>query len=483
MSYSVAMIGATFFFPLLFGLSSRRTTPAAAAASSVAGFFTTLVWTGFTIAKAPWATTVHPIVPGLLVAFVAIVGVTPFSKPTPPEALARFFKPARRAGDGSAPVQPLASVAVAAWRCPVRIRDVTDAQGGSDARTDVLMTTSGAAGGGRRRNPRSGARRRTAIARRARGRRAGGARKDDGHGAAHRRAWTPCGSRSSPGSKCATRCKAGKTTIIIPTGGMEQNGPYLATGKHNYVNRAGCEAIARKLGNALCGPNVAFVPEGNFEPPTGALMYPGSIGVSDTTFRALLTDIAESFRVTGFSNVILLGDSGGNQRGMKQVAAAISRRNGRARRAASTTSPTYYDDFNQVIAYAEKTFGWKQVPDGSHDDALITAIMMTVSPDHVRMKQRIAKGKTATNSIPLVPGRKDRGDRPCRSSTSAPTSRSPRSRRRSPTPLRASSSPRNRKIDQRSTEDTEGTEGGAGIRLSCLCCVFCVFCGSVLCGE
>ena len=59
--------------------------------------------------------------------------------------------------------------------------------------------------------------------------------------------------------------------------------------------------IARKLGNALCGPNVAFVPEGNFEPPTGALMYPGSIGVSDTTFRALLTDIAESFRVTGFS--------------------------------------------------------------------------------------------------------------------------------------------------------------------------------------
>ena len=196
--------------------------------------------------------------------------------------------------------------------------------------------------------------------------------------------------------------KAGKTTIIIPTGGMEQNGPYLATGKHNYVNRAGCEAIARKLGNALCGPNVAFVPEGNFEPPTGALMYPGSIGVSDTTFRALLTDIAESFRVTGFSNVILLGDSGGNQRGMKQVAADLTPK------WASTKSrihyiATYYDDFNQVIAYTEKTFGWKQVPDGSHDDALITAIMMTVSPDHVRMKQRIAKGKTATNSIPLVP--------------------------------------------------------------------------------
>ena len=54
-SYSVAMIGATFFFPLLFGLSSRRTTPAAAAASSVGGFATTVVWTALTLAKVPWA--------------------------------------------------------------------------------------------------------------------------------------------------------------------------------------------------------------------------------------------------------------------------------------------------------------------------------------------------------------------------------------------------------------------------------------------
>ena len=29
---------------------------------------------------------------------------------------------------------------------------------------------------------------------------------------------------------------AGKTTVIIPTGGIEQNGPYLALGKHNYVS-------------------------------------------------------------------------------------------------------------------------------------------------------------------------------------------------------------------------------------------------------
>src|SRR5690242_19738371 len=40
--------------------------------------------------------------------------------------------------------------------------------------------------------------------------------------------------------------KNGKNTVIIATGGMEPNGPYLATGKHNYVLHANCEAIARK---------------------------------------------------------------------------------------------------------------------------------------------------------------------------------------------------------------------------------------------
>ena len=45
---------------------------------------------------------------------------------------------------------------------------------------------------------------------------------------------------------------AGKTTAIIPTGGVEPNGPWLVTGKHNYVLRSNCDAIARELGNALC---------------------------------------------------------------------------------------------------------------------------------------------------------------------------------------------------------------------------------------
>lgn len=61
--------------------------------------------------------------------------------------------------------------------------------------------------------------------------------------------------------------QAGTNTVIVATGGIEQNGPYIVTGKHNYVLRATTEAIARKLGKTLVAPIVPFVPEGDIDPP------------------------------------------------------------------------------------------------------------------------------------------------------------------------------------------------------------------------
>jgi creatinine amidohydrolase/Fe(II)-dependent formamide hydrolase-like protein len=195
--------------------------------------------------------------------------------------------------------------------------------------------------------------------------------------------------------------RAGKTTIIVPTGGIEQNGPYQVTGKHEHLNRVHCEAIARELGNALCAPIIHFVPQGDIDPPSGMMRYPGSIGVSEATYRALLTDVANSFRVTGFEHIVFIGDSGGNQRGMKEVAAELSPK------WAGTKSrihyiPEYYD-WREATDFATKTLGWKQGNDGFHDDAVTTAMMMIDDPNSVRLKQRIAKGKASINGIALTP--------------------------------------------------------------------------------
>src|SRR5207248_1589400 len=105
---------------------------------------------------------------------------------------------------------------------------------------------------------------------------------------------------------------------------VEQNGPYVITGKHNYIIHATAEATARKLGNALVAPVVAFVPEGRIDPPSGHMKYPGTISLSEDTYERLLTDICASFRTHGFREIVMIGDSGDNQKGMRIVAAKLN---------------------------------------------------------------------------------------------------------------------------------------------------------------
>lgn len=195
---------------------------------------------------------------------------------------------------------------------------------------------------------------------------------------------------------------SGKTTAIVATGGVEQNGPYLATGKHNYILRATTQAIARRLGNALVAPIVPFVPEGDIDPPTGHMAYPGTISVRESTFEALLTDLCDSLRAHGFKDVVLLGDSGGNQTGMRRVAEALNARvDDKAR---VHYIPEYYN-YDEVAKWLERE-GIQQVPEGLHDDFAITALLMTVDPGLVRMKERGAAGKFSINGIELAPAPK-----------------------------------------------------------------------------
>src|SRR5450432_4776834 len=74
---------------------------------------------------------------------------------------------------------------------------------------------------------------------------------------------------------------ASRTTIIVPIGGTEQNGPHMALGKHNARARALAEKIARELGNALVAPVIAYVPEGSVDSPTGHMRFPGTITIPD----------------------------------------------------------------------------------------------------------------------------------------------------------------------------------------------------------
>jgi creatinine amidohydrolase len=118
---------------------------------------------------------------------------------------------------------------------------------------------------------------------------------------------------------------AGKTTVIIPTGGTEQNGPFMAIGKHNYLVRYKAGEIARRLGDAIVAPVMAYVPEGEIpgpKPAAGHMRFPGTITTPEDAYEKVLEYAARSLRNSGFLDIALVGDSGGNQTGQQVVAAA-----------------------------------------------------------------------------------------------------------------------------------------------------------------
>jgi creatinine amidohydrolase/Fe(II)-dependent formamide hydrolase-like protein len=195
--------------------------------------------------------------------------------------------------------------------------------------------------------------------------------------------------------------KAGKTSVIISTGGIEPNGPWLALGKHNFVLKANCDAIARKLGNALCAPIVPFVPEGSIEPKSSHMLTVGTISLNEETFEALLTDIAHSYKMHGFENIIFIGDSGGNQQGMKAVADKLNAQwNARP---AVVHVPEYYA-YNTVGKLLLDLGVTKPdtKSDGLHDDPGITLNMFVTDPSSVRWHQRVQAGKATIDGVSIA---------------------------------------------------------------------------------
>jgi len=198
------------------------------------------------------------------------------------------------------------------------------------------------------------------------------------------------------------RIADGTTTAIISTGGIEQNGPYVAMGKHNYVLESACAMIAERLGNALCAPIIKLVPEGSIDEPSGHMRYPGTISVREETFEMMLTDVARSLAAHGFTDIVFIGDSGGNQRGMETVAGELNQRwSGAGTRAHFI--PEFYDG-DGTIAFMRDELGIEEPSsDGFHDFYWITVQQMVTDPATVRYDERVDAGLAHINGLSIAP--------------------------------------------------------------------------------
>ena len=173
--------------------------------------------------------------------------------------------------------------------------------------------------------------------------------------------------------------KAGFTTVVVPTGGIEQNGPHMILGKHDYIVGSAAVRIAKETGRTLVAPVVSFVPQGEYDPPTGHLRYPGTIGVSQPVFEGLLEGIARSLKTGGFKNILFIGDHRLSQQGQAAVADRLTREWARDGVRVIQIA-AYNDDASQIqrlIAEGQKH------ETGQHASIIDTAELLSVHPKGV----------------------------------------------------------------------------------------------------
>ncbi|MFT9297841.1 MAG: creatininase family protein [Gluconobacter sp.] len=189
----------------------------------------------------------------------------------------------------------------------------------------------------------------------------------------------------------------GTETIIIPVGGTEQSGPYMAVGKHNVRAQVLADEIARQVGHTFVAPVVAYVPEGSTSPRTSHMRFPGTISVPPAVFEGMLKGAAESFRVQGFRKIVFLGDHGGYQASMAHVAQELNTRwKGQA---AVLDLRDYYEVIPHQYADALKAQG-HAAEVGMHAELSDTSLMLAVDPSLVRQEAlRTAPKPSVTDGV------------------------------------------------------------------------------------
>ena len=184
---------------------------------------------------------------------------------------------------------------------------------------------------------------------------------------------------------------AGKRTVIIPTGGTEQNGPHMVMGKHNYIITHAAGLIADELGNALVAPTIAWVPEGTYERESFG-DKPGVITNPSPSYNHLLEAAARSLESHGFDQILFIGDSGGNQNGLEEVAGRLGEEWADKGVKVFALVDFYRKGQEYSRAWLMAEYGYDMATIGSHAGITDTSAVMYVFPDGVRNHLRMPGG-------------------------------------------------------------------------------------------
>lgn len=196
-------------------------------------------------------------------------------------------------------------------------------------------------------------------------------------------------------AEVAAIVKNSPSVVIIPVGGTEQNGPHMAIGKHNTRVKVLAGRIATQLTtqtttlsaaqkiNVIVAPVVSYVPEGNINPPTEHMKWAGTVSISEDAFKSMLLSAARSFKQHGFTDIVILGDSGNYQSLLAQVATAFNKD---AKNAPSRMHfiGEYYQASQSTYIAALKAKGLSDAEIGTHAGSADTSLLMAIEPAMVK---------------------------------------------------------------------------------------------------
>jgi len=209
-------------------------------------------------------------------------------------------------------------------------------------------------------------------------------------------------------AEVAAMVKNSPSIVIIPVGGTEQNGPHMAIGKHNTRVKVLAGRIAAQLTtqlvtqkiSAIVAPVVSYVPEGNITPPTEHMKWAGTVSISEDAFKSMLLSAARSFKQHGFTDIVILGDSGNYQSQLAQVATAFNKD---AKNAPSRMHfiGDYYQASQSAYIAALKAKGLSDAEIGTHAGSADTSLLMAIEPAMVKPEKfaEAAKNGRASGTL------------------------------------------------------------------------------------
>jgi creatinine amidohydrolase len=184
---------------------------------------------------------------------------------------------------------------------------------------------------------------------------------------------------------------AGNTTALYYAGSTEQNGPHMATGKHNWIAKHVAGRVAAQLGNALVYPVMPFAPTGDALKKTAHMAYAGSVTIQPSVYAAVARDVALSAASSGFRCIVLMGDHGGGQADLARVAATLTQAWARPHAAAAVKGVRVVhalDVYERSNVMAMALLTARGLPYGDHASIIDTSELMFVMPSAVRLDQR-----------------------------------------------------------------------------------------------